>query len=482
MTPIEAYRAELRRQLAALPRLQRSTIARVVAELEEARRQVLGEIAVMTNAGARASRERTLAEIERQLQGWSAAAARIGEDAASTAWRQGMAMVSAPLAAAGLGRGLGSQIDARALASIQSVLTSRISGASTEVIRQIDQVLLQVLIGTRPQSDAITRISELLGSTRRRAQTILFTELGRAHAMANHATMLEAAEQLPGLRKRWLRSGKTHPRPSHFRAHNQIVLAAQPFVIENVRLMHPRDPAAPAKHTINCGCMSVPVVDGSSFGASNTRFDNRDPTSEVVMVRRDETTPAELAMGVVGITGNASGGSDLLSSPVYAGLPEAVIAVVAEFERRHARSAIERLGYFSADGRIVDDVTGTRDAARLTIALDGNLGGILTHTHTMNSAPGYQDLLTAAAYQVTELRVVGPRDVFRVGPFDAQSLGLLLANEDDLRREFRRTFDRLSQRYPRIPADQIMRLAYNHHAIAVATRLGLTYRRFQHGY
>jgi hypothetical protein len=298
MTPIEAYRAELRRQLAALPRLQRSTITRVVAELEQARRQVLAEIAVMTNAGARASRERSLAEIERQLQGWSAAASRIGGEAASVAWRQGLAMVAAPLAAAGLGRGLGAQVDARALASIQSVLTSRIAGASTEVIRQIDQVLLQVLIGTRPQSDAITRISELLGSTRRRAQTILFTELGRAHAMANHAAMLEAAEQIPGLRKRWLRSGKKHPRPSHFRAHNQIVLAAQPFVIENVRLMHPRDPAAPAKHTINCGCMSVPVVDGSTFGASNARFDTRNPESDVVMVRRDEATSAEIAMGV----------------------------------------------------------------------------------------------------------------------------------------------------------------------------------------
>jgi hypothetical protein len=175
-------------------------------------------------------------------------------------------------------------------------------------------------------------------------------------------------------------------------------------------------------------------------------------------------------------------GKQLSSNPIYAGLPEVAIAAIAGFEGRHARSAIERLGYLSISGWIVDHVTGTRDAARLTIALEDNVRWILTHTHATNSAPGYQDFLAAAAHQVAELRVVSPRDLFRVGPFDAWSLGLLVASKGELRREFRRTFERLSQRYPGIPADQVMRLAYTHQAIAVATRLGPSSRRFQHGY
>lgn len=295
MTPLEAYRAEIRRQLAALPRLQKRAVDQVLAELETARATILAELLTELSDSRRTARMRLLAEVERQITAWSKGAAQIASMAAGAAWEAGMQMVSAPLAAGGLNVTVGTRINPRALASVQSLLTDRIADAGRQAIGRINSVISQTLIGTTAQSDAITQVSEILGAPRRRAQTIIYTEVGRAHAMATHAAMIEAAPQVPGLRKRWLKSGKIHPRVDHVRAHNQIVLAAEPFMVAGERLMHPRDPNGTAGNTINCGCMSIPVVNGSTLGASTVRIDRS--TGEMSLERRQELTPAEIAIG-----------------------------------------------------------------------------------------------------------------------------------------------------------------------------------------
>lgn len=483
MTPLEAYRAELRRQLAALPALQRSTITRVAAELEAARRTILAELQASLSDSRRVTRQRLLVEVERQLDAWSRAAGETGSAAAKVAWQRGMELVRAPLGAAGLGAGIGAKINPRALASIQNVLTGKISGASADAIRRIDSILLQTLVGTTAQSDAITQISEVLGSPRRRAQTILFTELGRAHAMASHAAMLEAAEKIPGLRKRWLRSGKKHPRRSHFRAHNQMVLAAEPFDIAGVKLMHPRDPNGPADHTINCGCMAVPVVDGSTLGASTVRIDPTAPMRDPDLVRRQEPTAAERAIALPAISAPApSALAALVVDPVKAGLVPALVDALASFEATAARSPVERLAFFAPDGRLLREATGSVDRARFELPISEGLGGVLTHTHAGNSAPGYRDLLTAAAYQVQELRVVGPTTVFRVGPFDRFTLGVLERDRPDMQAEVAAAYEQVARRFPALDESARIRLAYNLVTPALARRLGIGYRRIRHDY
>lgn len=503
---LEAYRAELRRQLAVLPALQRQTIGLVVAELERARARIVAELAGGLSDSGRATRARTLAEIERQLASWTRAANELGGAAAARSWRHGLELVRAPLGAAGLGAGMGARIDARALASIQRVLTDRISGASTEAIQRINQVLLQTMIGTTSQSDAITQIGEILGSTRRRAQTILFTELGRAHAMASHAAMLEAAELLPGLRKRWMRSGKRYPRRDHAAAHNQIVLVGEPFVVGGVEMLHPRDPAAPARHTINCGCMAVPVVDGSTFGASTQRIDMRNPSvapqreltsaplapvvpvapvAPVMPVPPPVPVPTAPSATVSAVLGAVSSTARTIARdqhPRFVGLPSQVIDALAGWERSVVGRPLEHLAIVSVDGRILQDVVGEADRVRFTLPYDSGRGAVLTHTHRTNSAPGYRDVITAAAYEVLELRVIGPRDVFRVGPFNRFTMGLLVTHQAALAAELRAILHRIDGRYPGLTAEQRMTVAYNYFFPLVAQRLQLPHRRVPHGY
>ena len=77
-----------------------------------------------------------------------------------------------------------------------------------------------------------------------------------AFSVATQERQTQAAEILPGLKKQWRRSGKVHSRTAHDLADGQIVDVDKPFMVGGVPLMYPRDPKAPAKETINCGCVS----------------------------------------------------------------------------------------------------------------------------------------------------------------------------------------------------------------------------------
>lgn len=96
---------------------------------------------------------------------------------------------------------------------------------------------------------------------RRRAMTIIRTELGRVHSLAGQQRKAQAAEVLPGLKKQWRRSGKLRSRRGHDLADGQICAVDEPFIVNGVALMFPRDPTGPAKETVNCGCTSLPFMD-----------------------------------------------------------------------------------------------------------------------------------------------------------------------------------------------------------------------------
>jgi hypothetical protein len=54
--------------------------------------------------------------------------------------------------------------------------------------------------------------------------------------------------------------GKMRSRPAHDARDGQIRAATAPFDASGFKPMHPRDPRAPVKETINCGCVSLPYM------------------------------------------------------------------------------------------------------------------------------------------------------------------------------------------------------------------------------
>jgi uncharacterized protein with gpF-like domain len=269
-----AFNAERARQLLRLVRIQRDAITEILKQLDIAQKAIATQLISVTDTLTRQRLQALQQDIARVMQTFRAAAEGSASAGLQQAWQAGTEMLTAPLAAGGLA--FTTRIDPRALAALQSSLTHLIADVSASTINRINAQLAQVTIGTQTASNAISDVQRLLNSARQRAKTIVYTELGRAYSAANQASMEEAAKLLPGLRKRWVKSGKLHPRPEHVFAHGQLQPVDMPFDIDGEKLMYPRDPAGSAGNTINCGCLSIPVTDGSTWGASTVHLDPLD--------------------------------------------------------------------------------------------------------------------------------------------------------------------------------------------------------------
>lgn len=269
MTPAERNRAF------------RQAVGRVVRERTGLFRATRADLVALLNAAAGAVRE-VLAAAPTDYERWSLpqlqreirqaldelgdqGAARISS-AAGRAWELGGALVEAPIEAAGVRVSALQQVDVRQLTAMRSFMVDRIRDIADQAANRISAELGLVVIGARAPSDAISAVTRILGeSSRARATAIVRTELGRVFSAAAQDRMLAAGQVVPGLKKQWRRSGKLHPRLHHDLADGVVVDVDQPFVLRPrgrapVKLMFPRDPAAPASETINCGCVAIPFM------------------------------------------------------------------------------------------------------------------------------------------------------------------------------------------------------------------------------
>jgi hypothetical protein len=166
--------------------------------------------------------------------------------------------------------GVMQRTDMRTLLAIENFATNKITEITRTAQTKIDTALTQHLLGVQSLDETVSQIDKQLGGgVRGRAMTIAYTEVGRAYSAAQYDQMLAQAKVLPGLKKRWIHSGKAHPRPGHVLCAEQTKASPipidQPFDIFDKRtgeveqLMYPRDPSASAFNTINCGCMMVAV-------------------------------------------------------------------------------------------------------------------------------------------------------------------------------------------------------------------------------
>lgn len=203
-------------------------------------------------------------EIRRVLEEHAERAAEIADAAQLSAWQAGAALIDAEIAAPRLAATL-SRIDVRQIEAMREFTVNKIKAVTLEAAGKINNSLATTMTGLQTPFDAVQQITETLGeSTRKRATGIVRTELGTAYSTASHLRREQWAQAVPGLKKRWVKSGKVNPRIEHVAVHGQTRDIDQPFELEGgaVLMMHPHDPNAPAGHRINCGCVAVTVVSG----------------------------------------------------------------------------------------------------------------------------------------------------------------------------------------------------------------------------
>ncbi len=277
MTPQERDRVFRRARLEAakvLPDIQRSTAARIAGLLEEAAERIAGDLAGQPSEFEAWRLPQLQAAVRGALSAFADEAAGRIDSAAGEAWSAGVTAVDRPIAIAGqiaLDAALVPP-DIRQLAAMRNFMTDRIRAASADAIGRINADLGLAAIGAQSTNETVGRIRQHLGgASRRRANTILRTELGRIYAAAANERIGQAQEMLPGMRKQWRRSGKIRSRIDHDLADGQIVDADEVFRVGGERLRYPRDPRGSARNTINCGCTLLPFMEEWAVAEAGAR-------------------------------------------------------------------------------------------------------------------------------------------------------------------------------------------------------------------
>jgi hypothetical protein len=263
-----AFRGERTRQRRRLTAMQRDLSAEIERLLKEAETSIAARLAGAVpdyerltlptlQASVRAALEEVQLGIVPGLTRGADQAWQIGIDQIDLPIDAGLALGEHPLTSI---RTVLPTVDTRQLRAMKVFLTDRGRNITTVMADRINSELGLSIIGTQTPSAVVPKVAKILGSGRSRALTLIRTELGRAYSAAGQERMTQAQEVFPGLQKQWRRSGKLHPRPDHVAADGQIQEVGDPFIIAGVKLAYPRDPEAPARHTINCGCDSLPYM------------------------------------------------------------------------------------------------------------------------------------------------------------------------------------------------------------------------------
>lgn len=259
--PSKEFEAERDRQAGRLDAIEAKTRAEVGKLLGEAEAEIRTILAGQPSDYQQWVLPHLEASIRQSMADVAGGMVDAATDGVSSAWGAGVDLVDRPVAAA-LGLELHSllpSVDTRQLMAMRTFMTGKMKEVAAEALARINSELGMVMVGIRAPSDAVGAITDILGEKARgRAFTILRTETGRAYSTAQQERQSQAVKVLPGLRKLWRRSTKRHSRVSHDHADGQIVEVDKPFLVGGTAIMYPRDPAAPAKHTINCGCLSLP--------------------------------------------------------------------------------------------------------------------------------------------------------------------------------------------------------------------------------
>jgi hypothetical protein len=270
MTPEDRFLAEIKALQGTIDALPDEAVRSILADLDAARQSVTG---ILVDAGSYDAlrRQQLLDAIASVMDRFHEQYMSVLAPVQSAIWDAGGALGAQPLVSAGLMFHV-PQLSRRLLEAAATdhfaAIAAVMDAAPAELVQAFRFATLRgqsVYEAAQSVAGALTGPSTF-GSIAGRAEAITRTELGRLQATATQAGLEESQRFVPDLQKQWRHSGNRGPyrRLGHIEANDQVRDVNDRFRVRPApglpyeELMYPRDPAASARNSVLCGCLTVP--------------------------------------------------------------------------------------------------------------------------------------------------------------------------------------------------------------------------------
>lgn len=155
--------------------------------------------------------------------------------------------------------------------AVVDVTTDQVRDVWRELGSRLKTVIRRATLGVSDPFEAMKTLSRSIrdpktfGRALWRAEAIVRTEVGRAFSVASQSELERGARAGVKVRKYWLTAGDERVREAHRRAGEEYgpdssIPHDEAFIVDGERLLFPGDPNGSPGNTINCRCVSVPVV------------------------------------------------------------------------------------------------------------------------------------------------------------------------------------------------------------------------------
>lgn len=266
------YIARLKRAQRKIGNLSKRSRKGVVRDLEGARRSIIAALADASEFG-QWQLPQALAAAEEALREYREAGTATLQTALNDAWKLGAERVSSVAKSAGVNISPAFEfgINRTQLDFAQGWAADLVQAESDDVLKMVSREIKLGFAGGQNKAEIISRVQQAVtkplrfGSRKKRAETIVRTEVNRIHQASAQASREKMESENVKVTKMWLHSGKRDSRWEHVSMHGQVVGVDEKFrhpgLPKSQWPKYPLDPVLPAEHSVNCGCTVIELFE-----------------------------------------------------------------------------------------------------------------------------------------------------------------------------------------------------------------------------
>lgn len=259
----------INRALKEIERNELGAIREALALLNAVRREIIGLISEGGSEFNVARLRGVQRAIEYRLSQFEYEAARMLQARIQGSANLGIKLADAPMVGLNIPAPLFALASEDVLAAA-SFTPDLIKGISHQIRDSIGGILRRIVLGGLTVQEGIASVGRSLESpgvfrsVATRAEVIVRTEVLRIQSIANQKRQEQNREVVRSVgysyQKAWLSAQDKRVREAHRETNGQVREIDEPFDVGNELLMFPRDPAGSPDNTIQCRCVSIPVL------------------------------------------------------------------------------------------------------------------------------------------------------------------------------------------------------------------------------